>query len=271
MLDDDARERYARHLVMPDVGEEGQLKLMDAKVLLIGTGGLGSPSALYLAAAGVGTLGLVDHDVVDRSNLQRQITHTEDSIGKPKVASATERLLALNPRVNINAHETYLNSDNVDELFADYDIIVDGSDNLATRYLVSDACVKHKLPNIHAAVYQFEGQITVFWPHYEKNQSPCYRCLFPDPPYADAAPSCATAGVLGVLPGVLGLLQAVEVIKIILGIGEPLVGKMLYYNALYSQFHELKISRKTDCRICGDNANTSSDYEDYEQVCASNA
>ncbi|RMH20114.1 MAG: molybdopterin-synthase adenylyltransferase MoeB [Gammaproteobacteria bacterium] len=269
MLDDDARERYARHLVMPDVGEEGQLKLLDAKVLLIGTGGLGSPSALYLAAAGVGTIGLVDHDVVDRSNLQRQITHTEDSIGVPKVESARARIHALNPRINVNVHETYLNSDNVDELFSGYDIIVDGSDNLATRYLVSDACVKHGLPNIHAAVYQFEGQITVFWPGYEKHQGPCYRCLFPEPPSADAAPSCAQAGVLGVLPGVMGLLQAVETIKIILGIGEPLVGKMLYYNALYTQFHELKIARKPDCKICGDHGNPQGDYEDYEQVCAS--
>ncbi len=264
------RERYARHLLMPEVGEEGQLKLLDSKVLLIGAGGLGSPSAYYLAAAGVGTLGLVDHDVVDRSNLQRQILHTEDRVGMPKVESARIALQALNPGVRIIGHETHLDSGNVEEIFSGYDVIVDGTDNLATRYLINDACVKLGLPNVHAAVYRFEGQITVFWPAYAKNRSGCYRCMFPEPPPPELAPSCAEAGVLGVMPGVLGLLQAVETIKILLDIGEPLVGRQLHYDALSSQFTVLKTRANPDCRYCSEGAEFPG-YEDYAQVCASNA
>jgi molybdopterin/thiamine biosynthesis adenylyltransferase/rhodanese-related sulfurtransferase len=187
MLDDDARERYSRHLLMPEVGEAGQLKLMDSKALLIGAGGLGSPAAYYLAAAGVGTLGIVDHDVVDRSNLQRQILHNEARVGIAKVASARETIEALNPNIKVVGYETHLNSDNVDEIFSGYDVVVDGSDNFPTRYLVNDACIKHRIPNVHGAVYRFEGQVTVFWPAYEKKPGPCYRCLFPEPPPPESA------------------------------------------------------------------------------------
>jgi molybdopterin/thiamine biosynthesis adenylyltransferase/rhodanese-related sulfurtransferase len=266
VLDDDARERYARHLLLPEVGEAGQLKLMDSKVLLIGAGGLGSPSAFYLTAAGVGTLGLVDHDVVDRSNLQRQILHTENRVDTPKVASAREALESLNPRVKIVGYETRLDSSNVEEILSNYDVVVDGSDNLPTRYLINDACVKLGIPNIHAAVYRFEGQITVFWPGYEKRRGGCYRCMFPEPPPAELAPSCAEIGVLGVLPGVLGVLQAVETIKVLLDLGDPLVGKMLYYDALQGSFTQFKLARNHDCRVCGDNA-TFTGYDDYAEVC----
>ena len=270
MLDDDARERYARHLLMPEVGEKGQLKLMDSKVLLIGAGGLGSPAAYYLAAAGVGTLGIVDHDVVDRSNLQRQILHTEARVGIPKVASATEALEALNPKINVVQHEIHLNSDNVDEIFSKYDVVVDGSDNFPTRYLVNDACIKHRIPNVHGAVFRFEGQITVFWPANEKNPGPCYRCLFPEPPPPEAAPSCAQAGVLGVLPGVIGVMEAVETVKILLGIGEPLIGRFLYYDALYGRFTEMKFKRNPKCTYCNDGIEFPG-YVDYAQVCGSAA
>lgn len=269
-LDAEARERYSRHLLMPDVGEKGQIRLLESKVLLIGAGGLGSPSAYYLAAAGVGTIGLVDHDVVDRSNLQRQILHTEERVGMPKVKSATIALQALNPKIRINAYETHLDSSNVEEIFSDYDVIVDGSDNLSTRYLVSDACVKLRKPNIHAAVYRFEGQITVFWPAYDKHPSGCYRCMFPEPPPPEFAPSCAEAGVLGVMPGTLGLLQAVETIKILLGLGEPLVGRMLHYDALSARFTELKVRKNPKCRYCAEGA-VFPGYQDYAQVCASEA
>ncbi len=269
MLDATARERYARHLSMPDVGEKGQLKLMDSKVLLIGAGGLGSPSAYYLAAAGVGTLGLVDHDVVDRSNLQRQILHTEDRIGMPKVESAREALHALNPDVNVVSYQTHIDSSNVEDIFADYDVIVDGSDNLPTRYLINDACVKLGKPNVHAAVYRFEGQITVFWPGYEGDvRGSCYRCMFPEPPPPELAPSCAEAGVLGVMPGIFGLLQAVETVKILLGLGTPLVGRMLHYDALSGEFMEMRANANPDCRFCSDGAEFPG-YEDYAQVCAS--
>ncbi len=264
------RERYARHLLMPDVGEEGQLKLLDSKVLLIGAGGLGSPAAYYLAAAGVGTLGLVDHDVVDRSNLQRQILHTEERVGMPKVESAKIALQALNSGIEVIGYQTHLDSGNVEDIFTGYDVIVDGTDNLATRYLINDACVKLGLPNVHAAVYRFEGQITVFWPAYEKAQGGCYRCMFPQPPPPELAPSCAEAGVLGVMPGVLGLLQAVEVIKILLSIGEPLVGRQLHYDALSSQFTLLKTRANPQCRYCREGAEFPG-YDDYTQVCASNA
>lgn len=267
VLDADARERYARHLLLPEVGEAGQLKLLGSKVLLIGAGGLGSPSALYLAAAGVGTLGLVDHDVVDRSNLQRQILHTEARVDTPKVASAREALESLNPHVKVIGYQTRLDSTNVEEILSNYDVVVDGTDNLPTRYLINDACVKLGLPNVHAAVYRFEGQITVFWPGHEKQRSGCYRCMFPEPPPAELAPSCSEIGVLGVLPGVLGVLQAVETLKILLNIGEPLVGKMLYYDALRAAFSEFKLKRNEKCRCCGDGA-IFSGYADYAEVCS---
>jgi molybdopterin/thiamine biosynthesis adenylyltransferase/rhodanese-related sulfurtransferase len=270
VLDAVARERYSRHILMPDVGEDGQLKLLDSKVLLIGAGGLGSPASYYLTAAGVGTLGLVDHDVVDRSNLQRQILHTEARVGIPKVASAREALEALNPDVNIIGYETHLDSSNVEEIFSNYDVVVDGSDNLPTRYLINDACVKLGIPNVHAAVYRFEGQLTVFWPAYAKQHSGCYRCMFPEPPPPELAPSCAEAGVLGVMPGVLGLLQAVETLKILLDLGEPLVGRMLHYDALSAQFTTLKIKPNPTCKYCSENAEIQG-YEDYAQICASTA
>ncbi len=269
MLDATARERYARHISMPDIGEKGQLKLMDSKVLLIGAGGLGSPSAYYLAAAGVGTLGLVDHDVVDRSNLQRQILHTEARIGMPKVESARIAIEALNPDVKVVAHQTHIDSSNVEEIFSDYDVIVDGSDNLPTRYLINDACVKLGKPNVHAAVYRFEGQITVFWPGYEGDvRGSCYRCMFPEPPPPELAPSCAEAGVLGVMPGIFGLLQAVETVKILLGIGTPLVGRMLHFDALSGEFMEMRAKANPACRYCSEGAEFPG-YEDYAQVCAS--
>lgn len=269
MLTGEDRERYARHLTMKEVGEAGQLKLMDSKVLLIGAGGLGSPSAFYLAAAGIGTIGIMDHDVVDRSNLQRQIIHTESRIGMSKVSSARESIEALNPNVNVIGYETRLDSSNVEEIFSQYDVIVDGSDNLPTRYLVSDACVKLGKPNVHAAVFRFEGQITVFWPAYEKRKGPCYRCLFPEPPPPELAPSCAEAGVLGVMPGIFGLLQVMETLKILLDVGDPYVGRMLHFDALRGEFTELKSKPREGCRYCSDDSEFPG-YEDYAQVCASN-
>ncbi|NOY63487.1 MAG: molybdopterin-synthase adenylyltransferase MoeB [Gammaproteobacteria bacterium] len=266
-LDGEARERYARHLLMPEIGESGQLKLMDSKVLLIGAGGIGSPAAYYLAAAGIGTIGIIDHDVVDRSNLQRQILHTEERVGTPKVESARAALQALNSSITINTYQSRLDSSNVDEVFSGYDVVVDGSDNIPTRYLVNDACVQLGIPNVHGAVFRFEGQLTVFWPGYEKERGPCYRCLFPEPPPLEMAPSCAQAGVLGVLPGVIGLLEAVEALKIILDAGQPLVGKMLYYDALQASFFQLKQKRDPECRSCGDNAEFKG-YDDYAEVCA---
>ena len=267
MLSAAARERYSRHLLMPEVGEAGQLKLMDARVLLIGTGGLGSPVALYLAAAGVGRIGLVDHDVVDRSNLQRQILHTEERIGTSKVESARTALNALNPDVDIRVHDAYLSSGNVDEIFADYDLVIDGADNFPTRYLVNDACIKHGIPNVHGAVFRFEGQVTVFWPGRTQDPGPCYRCLYPEPPPPELAPSCAEAGVLGVLPGVIGLLQAIEAVKLILGVGEPLVGRLLYFDALRTSFSELRMDRDPACTYCGDGVSFPG-YVDYQGFCS---
>ena len=267
MLDADARERYARHLVMPEVGEAGQLKLLESRALLIGAGGLGSPAALYLAAAGVGTLGIVDHDVVDRSNLQRQILHTDERVGVSKVASAREAVQALNPAVRVSEHALRLDSGNVDDVFAGYDVVVDGSDNFATRYLVNDACVKHGIPNVHGSVFRFEGQVTVFWPSRDPHPGPCYRCLYPEPPPPELAPSCAEAGVLGILPGVVGLLEAVETIKILLGAGDPLVGRLLHYDALDSRFTEFRQHRNPDCRYCADGARVPG-YIDYQEFCA---
>jgi molybdopterin/thiamine biosynthesis adenylyltransferase/rhodanese-related sulfurtransferase/molybdopterin converting factor small subunit len=267
MLDASARERYARHLAMPEVGEAGQLKLLDSKVLLIGAGGLGSPAALYLAAAGVGTLGVVDHDMVDRSNLQRQILHTDARVGQSKVESARQAISALNPSVSVVGHEERLDSRNAEMLLAGYDVVVDGSDNFPTRYLVNDACVKLGIPNVHGAVYRFEGQVSVFWPACEKRRGPCYRCLYPEPPPPELAPSCAEAGVLGVLPGVIGLLEAVEAVKILLDQGDPLVGRLLYYDALRARFTELRLDRDPGCRYCADPARFPG-YVDYAAFCA---
>jgi len=264
-LNADAKERYARHLLMPNVGEKGQLKLMNSKVLCIGAGGIGSPVAMYLAAAGVGTLGIVDHDVVDRSNLQRQILHREDTIGKPKVESARQTLNGLNPTINVVAHQEHIDANNVEELLGKYDLVVDGSDNIPTRYLINDACVRLGIPNVHGAVFRFEGQVTVFWPGRKKDPGPCYRCLFPTPSN-QLVLSCSQAGVLGVLPGVVGLLQAVEAVKVILEIGNPLVGRMMYYDALAASVSELKMKRNPNCPICSENA-TWTGYHGVDVAC----
>ena len=259
-------ERYSRHLLIPEVGEAGQRKLLASKVLLIGAGGLGSPAAFYLAAAGVGTLGIVDSDVVDQTNLQRQILHTTDRIGTPKVDSAKQTLEALNPDVKIVGYRERLTSDNIDRIIADYDVIIDGADNFPTRYLLNDASVKWNKPIVHGSIYRFEGQITVFKPH----EGPCYRCLFPTPPPPELAPSCAEAGVLGVLPGVIGSLQANEAIKLLLAIGEPLVGRYLLFDALDATFREVKLRRDAECPVCGDHP-TITEYIDYEGFCSSPA
>ncbi len=267
VLSQQERERYGRHLTIPEVGEEGQVRLLDSKVLMVGAGGLGSPAAFYLAAAGVGTLAIVDDDVVDRSNLQRQILHTDDRVGTPKVESARATLIALNPSVNVLTHQIRLTSANVDELFAGYDVVIDGSDNFATRYLVNDACVKLGIPNVHGSIFRFDGQVSVFWPAYDKRRGPCYRCLFPEPPPADMAPSCAEAGVLGVLPGVIGTLEAIEAVKILLGAGDPLVGRLMVYDALHQRFTELKVEHNPECPRCGDGP-VETEYVDYAVMCA---
>ena len=269
-LGPEARERYGRHLLMPEIGETGQLKLLESKVLMVGAGGLGSPVALYLAAAGVGTLGIIDDDVVDRSNLQRQIIHTDARVGTPKVESARAALLALNPSVNVNCYETRVDSSNVEELFSGYDVVVDGSDNFPTRYLVNDACVKLKIPNVHGSIYRFEGQVTVFWAEYPGRRGPCYRCIYPEPPPPDMAPSCAEAGVLGVLPGVIGLMEAVETVKILLGIGDPLVGRLLAYDALRARYTELQLDPDPDCRYCAEGREFPG-YIDYAHFCSAPA
>jgi molybdopterin/thiamine biosynthesis adenylyltransferase/rhodanese-related sulfurtransferase len=261
-LTPDQRRRYSRHLLIPEVGEEGQRKLLDAKVLLVGAGGLGSPAALYLAAAGVGTIGVVDDDVVDDSNLQRQVLHTTDRVGELKVESARRAIEALNPDVNVVAHVTRLDKDNVLEIFAQYDVILDGTDNFATRYLINDACVLLNKPNAHGSIFRFEGQATTFVP----GEGPCYRCLFPTPPPPELAPSCAEAGVLGLLPGIIGIIQATEVVKLILGIGEPLIGRLLTYDALAMEFRELRLSRDPDCPMCGPSAPDSLEDIEYTDV-----
>lgn len=266
-LSEDARERYARHILMPEVGEKGQLKLLGAKALFVGAGGLGSPAAYYLAAAGVGTIGIVDGDVVDRSNLQRQILHKDSSVGRSKVESARETLLALNPSLDIRGYETRIDSSNVEEIFAGYDVVIDGSDNFPTRYLVNDACVKLGIPNVHGSIYRFEGQVSVFWPQAPEHRGPCYRCLYPEPPPPELAPSCAEAGVLGILPGVIGMLEAVEAVKIILGAGELLTGRLLQYDALKARFTELILDRDPDCAYCGDQAEFPG-YIDYALFCS---
>ncbi|MCC6291144.1 MAG: molybdopterin-synthase adenylyltransferase MoeB [Bryobacterales bacterium] len=247
---------------MPEVGMEGQLKLKQAKVLLVGTGGLGAPMALYLAAAGVGTIGLVDFDVVDFSNLQRQVIHGTKDVGKAKIDSAIETMLDINPFINVVRHETALKSDNALDIIKDYDLVADGTDNFPTRYLVNDACVLLKKPNAYGSIFRFEGQATVFaYPG-----GPCYRCLYPEPPPPGLVPSCAEGGVLGILPGVVGLIQATEVVKLILGAGEPLVGRLMLYDALGMKFRELKLRRNPECPVCGDNP-TVTKLIDYEQFC----
>ena len=254
--------RYSRHFLLPEVGEAGQAKLLDAKVLLIGAGGLGSPTALYLAAAGIGTIGIVDHDVVDMSNLQRQILHTNERVGMPKVESARETLHGLNPDINVIGYRERLSSENVLRLFADYDVIVDGCDNFPTRYLVNDACVMLGKPNVHGSIFQFEGQASVFYP----GKGPCYRCLFPEPPPPGAAPSCQEAGVLGVLPGLVGCVQALETIKVILGVGKPLVGRMVYFDTLNMELRLHKLRKDPHCPMCSEHR-TITELIDYEEFC----
>ncbi len=258
----DQLQRYSRHFILPEVGESGQSKLLDAKVLLIGAGGLGSPTAYYLAAAGVGTLGIVDDDVVDRSNLQRQILHTDDRVGMPKIESAELTLKGLNPDLNVVGYRERVDSSNVMRLFEDYDIIVDGCDNFPTRYLVNDACVFMSKPNVHGSIFQFEGQTTVFDPR----SGPCYRCLFPEPPPPGAAPSCQEAGVLGVLPGLIGSVQAVETLKLILGIGNSLVGRLLHFDTLSMDIKTLKLRKDPECPVCGEQP-TVTELIDYEEFC----
>ncbi len=263
------RERYSRHLLLPEVGVEGQQKLLDARVLLLGAGGLGSPAALYLAAAGVGTLGIVDNDEVDLSNLQRQVIHTSERIGVPKVDSAEQTITALNPDVRVEKYPVRIGPDNIVEVISGYDVVVDGLDNFPTRYLLNDASVRLRIPVVSAAILGFEGQLSVFKPC----EGPCYRCLFPVPPPAELAPSCGANGVLGVLPGTMGLLQATEVIKLILGEGEPLIGRLLMYDALSARVTEVKVRRDPDCPICSRDPESISDEEmgvfpDYEAFCA---
>jgi sulfur-carrier protein adenylyltransferase/sulfurtransferase len=244
------RQRYSRHLLIPEVGVDGQARLLGSRVLLVGAGGLGSPAALYLAAAGVGTIGIVDFDVVDLSNLQRQVVHTTDRVGTSKVDSARRTIAALNPDVSVVAHEEMLGSDNVDRIITGYDAIVDGTDSFATRYVLNDAAVARGIPVVHASVYRFEGQLTTFIPY----QGPCYRCLYPSAPPPELAPGCSVAGVLGVVPGIMGLLQANEVIKVLLGIGETLAGRLLLFDALQTEFTELHLRRDPACPVCSDGA-----------------
>jgi sulfur-carrier protein adenylyltransferase/sulfurtransferase len=262
LLNNDEIARYSRHLLLPEVGMEGQQKLKAAKVLCIGTGGLGSPLGYYLAAAGVGTLGLVDFDVVDASNLQRQIIHSTRDVGRLKIDSAAEKLEALNPYLKIVKFNTMLSSQNALEIFKDFDIVADGTDNFPTRYLVNDACVLSGKPNVYASIFRFEGQASVF----ATQDGPCYRCLYPEPPPPGLVPSCAEGGVLGILPGLLGLIQATEVIKLILGQGEPLIGRLLLVDSLNMHFRELKLRKNQDCPVCGSHP-TVTKLIDYEQFC----
>ena len=255
-------ERYSRHLIMPEVGMDGQLKLKAASVLCIGVGGLGSPVAMYLAAAGVGRLGVVDFDVVDYSNLQRQVIHGTPDVGRSKLESARDKLVAINPEVTIDMHETALSSSNAFDVLGDYDIVVDGTDNFPTRYLVNDACVLLRKPNVFGSIFRFEGQVSVF----ATEQGPCYRCLYPEPPPPGLVPSCAEGGVLGILPGVIGTIQATETVKLIIGVGEPLINRFMIYDALRMKFRELKLRRDPDCPVCGDRP-TVTQLIDYEQFC----
>ncbi len=262
-LDAEKRARYSRHLLIPEVGVEGQLKLLNSRILLIGAGGLGSPASLYLAAAGVGTLGIVDDDRVDASNLQRQIAHSTETLGEWKADSAKSTIENLNPDVNVITYKERLTSENVDRILADgWDVILDGADNFPTRYLVNDASVFHDIPVVHGSIYRFEGQVTVFKPH----DGPCYRCLFPQPPPPELAPSCAEGGVLGVLPGIIGSLQANEALKLALGIGESLSGRLLLFDALEGEFNEINLRRDPNCPVCGEHP-TITEYIDYVEFC----
>jgi molybdopterin/thiamine biosynthesis adenylyltransferase/rhodanese-related sulfurtransferase len=263
------RDRYSRHTLLPEVGVDGQLKMLNAKVLLVGAGGLGAPTALYLAAAGIGTLGLVDDDVVDASNLQRQVIHNTERIGEPKTSSARATIEALNPDVNVVEHRLRLDASNIVEILSEYDVIVDGADNFPTRYLLNDASVRLRKPVVSASILSFDGQISTFVPF----EGPCYRCLYPTPPPAELAPSCSANGVLGVMAGTMGLLQANEVLKLVLGIGEPLIGRLLLFEALSTRFTELKVRRDPECPICGPDAPEIADedlgkFPDYELFCA---
>lgn len=257
------RSRYARHIMLPEVGEAGQAKLLKSRVLLVGAGGLGSPAGYYLAAAGVGTIGIVDDDVVDESNLQRQILHNTTRVGRPKVDSARQTLLELNPDVQVLPHRTRLTRDNALEILRGYDVIIDGADNFPTRYLLNDASLLLRIPVVHASIFRFEGQLTTFLPW----QGPCYRCLYPEPPPPDLAPSCHEAGVFGVLPGVVGVLQATEALKILLGMGESLSGRLIIYEALSTKFREMKLRRASDCSLCSD-PNRAIELIDYHAFCA---
>ncbi len=268
-LTQEQKERYSRHVLVPEIGLEGQLKLLDAKVLLIGAGALGSPNSLYLAAAGVGTLGIVDDDEVDASNLQRQVAHNTERIGTPKTESARKTIEALNPDVNVIEYRVRLSAENVIEVIEGYDVIVDGTDNFPTRYLLNDASVRLRKPVVSASILSFDGQLSTFVPF----EGPCYRCLYPTPPPAELAPSCGAAGVLGMLPGVMGLMQALEVFKLVTGAGEPLIGRLLLFEALRTEFTELKVRRDPDCPICGPNApeiapEDFGKFPDYEAFCA---
>src|SRR5262245_55500656 len=261
-LTNDEIKRYSRHLIMPEVGVDGQKRLKAGSVLCIGAGGLGSPAAMYLAAAGVGRIGLVDYDVVDFSNLQRQIIHGTPDVGRSKLASAKDRLLAINPHIQVDTYETALSSENALELFKPYDVILDGTDNFPTRYLTNDACVLLGKPNTYGSIFRFEGQASVFG----AKDGPCYRCLYPEPPPPGLVPSCAEGGVLGVLPGIIGVIQATEAIKLITGIGEPLIGRFLIYDALKMRFRELKLRKDPECPVCGTNPTVTA-LIDYEQFC----
>ena len=254
--------RYSRHLIMPEVALDGQKKLKQARVLTIGAGGLGAPLAMYLAAAGIGTLGIVDFDVVDESNLQRQIIHGTSDIGRPKMESAHDRINDINPNVHVEAYEEALSSENALEIFKDFDVIVDGTDNFPTRYLVNDACVLTGKPNVYGSIFRFEGQASVFW----AKGGPCYRCLYPEPPPPGLVPSCAEGGVLGILPGAIGTIQATETVKLILGIGEPLIGRLLLYDALGMSFREMKLRKDPNCPVCGENPSVT-ELIDYQEFC----
>lgn len=255
-------KRYGRHLIMPEVGLEGQKKLKASGVLLIGAGGLGSPLALYLAAAGVGRIGIVDFDVVDQSNLQRQVLHGTESVGKPKLQSAAERIHSINPNVKVEPHQTLLNSENALEILKNYDVVVDGTDNFPTRYLVNDACVLLHKPNVYGSIFRFEGQVSVFY----ADRGPCYRCLYSEPPPPGLVPSCAEGGVLGILPGIIGTMQANETVKLLLGIGEPLIGRLVLFDALKMEFRELKLRKNPDCPVCGTHP-TVRELIDYQEFC----
>jgi molybdopterin/thiamine biosynthesis adenylyltransferase/rhodanese-related sulfurtransferase len=258
------RSRYSRHLLIPEVGEAGQLKLLESRVLLLGAGGLGSPAALYLAAAGVGTLGIIDPDTVDASNLQRQVLHSTATLGEPKVLSAKKTLEGINPDVTVVPFQERLDSDNIERVLGEgWDVIIDGADNFPTRYLVNDASVWHGIPVVHGSIYRFHGQVTVFKPY----EGPCYRCLFPQPPPPELAPSCAEGGVLGVLPGIVGSLQANEALKLLLGIGDPLIGRSLLFEALEGSFTEIKLRRDPECPVCGEHP-TITEYIDYVEFCS---